>query len=51
MLADPEDQMKTTLEMMIRQFKSEDKLFEQTGVEREQLNQSIKTLNFGINKL
>ena len=38
-------QMEMMMKMMVQQAKAVDKLFNETGVEEEQLNQSIQTLN------
>lgn len=40
-----EGQMAMMMKMMVQQAKASDKLFNQTGVEEEVLNQSIQTLN------
>jgi len=40
-----EGQMMMMMKMMVQQCKAQDKLFEKTGVEEEQLNSSIQRLN------
>lgn len=40
-----EGQMMMMMKMMVQQSKAQDKLYEKTGVEEEQLNSSIQRLN------
>ena len=40
-----EDQMKLMMKAMVQQSRAQDKLFEKTGIEEEQLLYSIEKLN------